>query len=318
MSMRVRRGLLFWGLVLIPLGAIPLLARAGWLDPARLAEAWRLWPLVLIGVGLAILIGRTRAAIVGTAVIALTVGAIGGAVLAAPDDLIGNVTDCIPSGTASTMTRDGSFSDRASVELDLRCGTLDVAVEDGSDWSLTAGYRETEPVVEASSDHLGIRTATGPGSTRDEWSLRLPAEQLNDLDLTLNATSSTLALAGAGLARLVADMNAGDLRIDASDATIGRLDITLNAGRLRLEAGSGPMSGSISANAGSIEVCVPDEVGLELEVANQPTFATNLGSLGLTQSGTTWTRLPDEGASTIQLDLSGNAASLSLKPEGGC
>jgi len=316
--MRVRRGLLFWGLVLIPLGAIPLLARAGWLDPARLAEAWRLWPLVLIGVGLAILIGRTRAAIVGTAVIALTVGSIGGAVLAAPNELIGEVTDCVPSGTMSSTTRDGSFTGRAAVELDLRCGTLDLAVEDRSDWSLTADYRQTEPVVNASDDSLSVRSASGPGPMRDEWSLRLPVQQLNDLDLTLNATSSTVALADAGLARLVADLNAGDLRIDASDATIGRIDTTLNAGRLRLETGSGPMSGSISANAGSIELCVPDGVGLHLEVADQPTFATNLGSQGLSQSGTTWTRLPDEGASMIQLNLSGNAASLSLKPEGGC
>lgn len=37
--MRIRRGLLFWGLFLIPLGGIPLLARAGTIDAARFADA---------------------------------------------------------------------------------------------------------------------------------------------------------------------------------------------------------------------------------------------------------------------------------------
>ncbi len=53
-AMRLRRGPLFWGLLLIPLGGIPLLVRGGYIDAVGASPiAWRLWPLLLIGVGLA-------------------------------------------------------------------------------------------------------------------------------------------------------------------------------------------------------------------------------------------------------------------------
>ena len=78
------------------------------------------------------------------------------------------------------------------------------------------------------------------------------------------------------------------------------------------------MEGQISVNAGQIDLCVPDDVGLRLDVTDQLTFVTNLGSQGLDQSGTEWTREATGGAPTIDLSLDGNAASLSLRPEGGC
>jgi hypothetical protein len=44
--MRIRPGLLFWGIFFLLLGGIPLLVRAGVLDANVLADAWRLWPLL--------------------------------------------------------------------------------------------------------------------------------------------------------------------------------------------------------------------------------------------------------------------------------
>ena len=63
--MRIRRGLLFWGLFLIPLGGISLLTRVGTIDPAVFVDAWRLWPLVLVVIGLTLLLGRYRAGLIG-------------------------------------------------------------------------------------------------------------------------------------------------------------------------------------------------------------------------------------------------------------
>jgi hypothetical protein len=80
--MRVRRGLLFWGLLLLPLGAIPLLERAGVVAASQLTEVWRLWPLVLVALGLGLLLGRGRAGALGTALLALVLGILGGGALA--------------------------------------------------------------------------------------------------------------------------------------------------------------------------------------------------------------------------------------------
>src|SRR6188768_2858570 len=80
--MRVNRGLLGWGVFFIVLGAVPLAVRNGLLSEAALANAWQLWPLLLIGAGLGLILSRTKLAIVGGLVIAVTFGLMGGAVLA--------------------------------------------------------------------------------------------------------------------------------------------------------------------------------------------------------------------------------------------
>ena len=96
------------------------------------------------------------------------------------------------------------------------------------------------------------------------------------------------------------------------------IEISTNAGRTRLTLGGGATSGNVSINAGALDLCVPPEVGLRLEVKDQLTFATNLSSRNLRRDGDTWTRPAQGGAGTIDLDIEGNAAALNLDPNGGC
>jgi hypothetical protein len=316
--MRVRRGMLFWGLLLIPLGGIPLLAQAGVIDASRFVDVWRLWPLVLVGIGIALLLGRTRVALAGTAVIALTLGVIGGVALAAPNSWLGSFGDCAPGGQTTSLERSGEFSGAASVSLDFRCGTLDVTAGSGSGWSVDVAYAGNPPTIDAASDQLSVRAARGTSGQHDEWRVSLPSAQVGRLELTANAASGLVDLGDAALERLGADLNAGDLRVVAGSGGTDDLDLTMNAGRLRIETGRAAMAGSISINAGAIDLCVPADVGLRLDVTDQLTFATNLESQGLARSGDVWTRSAGGDAPTIDLAIDGNAASLTLKPEGAC
>ena len=241
--MRVRRGLLFWGLFLVPLGGISLLVRAGVLDADRLSEAWRLWPVILIGVGLAIVIGRSRAAVVGTAVIALVLGSVGGAALASGDIWIGAFSNCtLATGPADQhLQRSGTLDGASAVRLDLRCGTLKLATSARSDWSFDAGYRGPAPIVDASANRLSARVPDGAGERRNDWTIGLPAPAVATISVTSNAASASLDLAGSHLQRLDAEVNAGDLRIDASQGAIDAIDVSMNAGRIRLSVGvAGP------------------------------------------------------------------------------
>ncbi len=318
--MRVRRGLLFWGLFLIPLGGVPLLVRASGLDPDRLAEVWRFWPLVLIGVGIAIIGGRTGSVAIGTAIVALVLGTIGGTALASGNLWIGALSNCGIAGGPDDqhVDRTGSFGSPATIRLDLRCGTLDVGPASGSDWSLKADYRGPEPLVSATPDGLDVRVPSGNGERRQDWTVRLPAAGTRDIDLTANAASTTLDVGGMTLAGIDAEMNAGDLRIDAGSATLDRVHVTMNAGRIRLIVGSAAMIGDLSVNAGAIDLCAPDAVGLRFQVTDQLTFVNNLGARGLSRAGNVWTRPATGGGSTIDLTVDGNAASFTLNPEGGC
>ena len=316
---RVRRGLLFWGLFFIPLGGVPLLVRAGALDPDLVAQAWRLWPLLLVALGLTLILGRSRAGILGTVVAALALGVVAGGALAASTPWLGNVGGCGASTSpADQRTEDsGTFAGPASVEFDLNCGTLDVGMTPGNDWHLIANYRGDPPRVEESVDSLTIHSPDAFGQRRQAWQVELPADRTSDLTITANASSGTIHLAGATLATLKAGLNAGDLRIDASEGRVSTVDIAVNAGRVRIRT-HGDLHGSLSANAGSIELCAPPDAALRIRVQEQLTFAHNLDDRGLTRSGEFWTREGTPSGGFVDVDVQGNAANFTLDPDGGC
>ena len=317
--MRVRRGLLFWGLFLIPLGAVPLLVRAGMVDPNAAANAWRLWPLLLVALGLTLILGRNRAGILGTVVAGLALGTLAGGVLAAGSPWIGNVGGCGPIGAEpdQRLERSGTFVGPAKIEFDLNCGSIDVDMQSGSDWQVAANYRDRPPDLGSSPDSLELRSPDGFGSTREGWQVTLPADQTSDIDITANASTGTIGLAGATLATLNADLNAGDMRIDMTEGRVSTIDVAVNAGRVRIRA-DGDLHGKLSANAGSLELCVPEDAALRIRVEEQLTFAHNLEDRGLTKTGDVWSRTGAPSGGLIDLAVEGNAANLTLDPDGGC
>jgi hypothetical protein len=316
--MRVRRGLLFWALFLIPLGGLPLLVRAGVIDPGPLAEAWRLWPLILIAAGIAVIVARSRTALVGTVLIALVLGTMGGAVLASGTGWFGSLTDCGRALAAGDphIDRNGTFAGRAGVRLELRCGSLTVQPTAGTDWTLAVGHRGPPPAIESGSDRLVVRAPSQGGEGRQDWTVGLPATAVQSLAITTNAGATTVDLSGMTLREVDIDVNAGDLRLDASSATLERIDVGANAGRIRLLAGTTALAGELSINAGAIDLCVPADAALRLDVNEQLTFAHNLAQRGLAHEGTVWTRAGS--GPLVALHIAGNAAGLTLDPEGGC
>jgi hypothetical protein len=315
--MRIRRGLLFWGCFLIPLGALPLLVRAGVLDAGTIAGAWRLWPLILVAIGIAIVLGRSRAAALGTVAVAAFLGVIAGATLASGSWWFGALGDCVGDNAGSThLSRNGAFESPADVTIDIRCGSARVSSGDAAGWTLEADHRGGPPVVDAAGDRLVVRAPEGTGQQRQDWTIQLAPTSIRQIDVTGNAATISFVLAGADLARLSADLNAGTFFLDATDAKIADLDVTTNAGRVAIRLGDAALAGSISANAGAIDVCVPDSAELRIEASDQITFSQNLAERGLARNGSTWTRAGTSGP--IELDVEGNAVAFNLNPSGGC
>ncbi len=174
--MRVRRGLLFWGLFLIPLGAVPLLVRAGVVDAATVARAWRLWPVILIALGLAIVAGRSQLAVIGTAVTAVILGLAAGGALATGSPWFGVLGDCA-NGRDVTSHEDqtGTFTSTATVRLDLSCGDFQLATQGGSDWALHADFNGPPPVVAAAPNALEVTSPTSGNGRRQSWNVKVPS-----------------------------------------------------------------------------------------------------------------------------------------------
>ena len=88
---------------------------------------------------------------------------------------------------------------------------------------------------------------------------------------------------------------------------------------MKLNLPSASLTGSVSANAGSIDVCVPNGVALRLRGSDNPLSSNNYDQRGLVKSGRTWTS-PGYDTATVRIDLatSANAGSITLNPEAGC
>ncbi len=314
--MRVHRGYLFWGIFFVLLGGIPLADRLGWVDPGQSGLTGRLWPLIIIAIGLAILLSRSRIALLGTVITALVLGTIAGSMLAWSGGWILDLGDCAARDGSSlhSTQQSGTFSGRAAVELTSSCGSLDVSPASGQDWDLQAGHRGAAPIIDAEAARLAIRSADGSG--RQEWVVQLPMSQLDSLVVTANGLRSNVDVSAAALSDLTLTVNAGDAIVDAPGASISDLVATVNAGHAGITLG-GPTTGTITANAGSVDLCVPADAALRLQVPGHLAFDTNLDESGLTQVDQTWQR-PGTGGPAISLTVSGNAANFELDPPEGC
>ena len=318
--MHYNRGLLFWGLALITGGAVALAAQQGYIDRDFLAGAWRLWPLVLIAIGISIMVSRTPFAVIGTIVAALAVGSAGGALIAVGP----GVAACGGAEPSDLSTEQGQFGRVAEVSLDFNCGTLEVGTTDADEWSVASGRQGGDPArITADSGLLHVESSDRDGwwnGGRQHWIVGLPSATSYQLDIMPNAADATIDLGGGRFTSVSLQPNAGSVRLDLTDARVGELDLSLNAGSAVILIGSGSsMDASLSVNAGSIEVCTEDGVALSVTANANITFSHNLDESGLQHVGDTWSTAGYAAASDqVRIDLDGNAASFTLNPEGGC
>jgi Domain of unknown function (DUF5668) len=320
-TMHINRGLLFWGLALITAGATALAVIQGYVDRDFVAEVWRLWPLILIAIGLSIVLARTPYAVIGTVLAALVLGVGVGSLVGAGPSVA--CTGAVPS---DLETSSGEFvGDTASVNLQMNCGELNIAMADGSAWTAgtaTTGDRDVEVIGTDST--LTMRTTGDEGWNFDggklRWDLGLGSDVTYDLQVSANAADAEIDLSGGTFSDVDVDPNAASLFFDLSGATFESFGISMNAGSAEIQTDAGTtMDGTLAMNAGSMELCTAPDAALRITVNANVTFSHNLDSTDLTQSGDTWTSASFDGASTfIDLRLEGNAASFTLNPDGGC
>src|SRR3989442_5756157 len=80
--MHIDRRLVGFGLFLITVGVVMIAVRQGLIGEDDARKAWTLWPLILVGVGLSIVLAGRPGAAIGGIVLALTFGAMLGGIAA--------------------------------------------------------------------------------------------------------------------------------------------------------------------------------------------------------------------------------------------
>jgi hypothetical protein len=260
--MQVDRSRFGWGLFLVVLGLVPLAVSTGLVDGTALRQAWQLWPLILIAIGVGLLLGRGRVALVSTLVVSITLGlAFGGLIAGAGGGVLAGGA-CSPGGTGGGPGS-GTLTSGTAVTIEGGCGDLHVTAQPGTAW-------------QASGDAAGdLRVVTGtqsitirPGGDRlfrgsNTLTLALPTDPQLDLHLKAGLGDLSVALPGAHLAGFHADVSFGTGALDLTGATLdGALDGSFSFGSGTVTLPGGTYSGTISSSFGSLDVCAPPGVAV--------------------------------------------------------
>lgn len=327
-GMRIDPGRLGWAIFLIITGGVPLAVQAGFLGATAVAGWWRLWPLLLVGAGLGLLLRATQLESLGGLLVATVLGLLVGGVLAAGSSIGFGALGCGPDGGTMTPfdTARGSAPGEVRLDVTLDCGQLDLDTVPGDAWSVGGSSANgAPPNVESVGGRLdirsvgGVRPAIGLGSgNRVDWQISVP-ETATVYRLTVNAGSAETTVGGAAR-EVAATVNAGALFIDLERTRLRTIDVTVNAGGASIILPAATTTGSLTANAGAIRLCVPPGVGLRIATPPGTLGAYELAGGGLTRDeGGVWTS-PDWSSATnrITLAATANAGGISLNPEDGC
>jgi LiaF transmembrane domain len=324
--MRVDRRLLGWGLFFILVGAIPLATRFGYLDPAIVGRWPSLWPLLLVGWGLGLLLRRTPIDWIGGAIAATVFGIMGGGLLASGFAGAPISTGCggQSAGTAFA-TQSGSFEGSGRLNIELNCGSLTLQPVAGESWSISGTETEGRaPRVRVDSSTVTLsgqeRGSIFGDFGRTDWTVAVPLAPAVGLGITINAGDGRGDLDGATLGAVNMTVNAGSARLDLGGAAaLGNVNGTVNAGSGVLVLPPGGRSVNLSLNAGSLDVCTA--AGTPARVSWSGALGSNdFDAAGLTKvDANTW---ESDGfnplAPFLDLRVSANAGSFGLDVDGTC
>ncbi len=265
--MRINRSLLNWGVFLIALGGIPLAVDQGWLESDIASELGQLWPLILVGIGLGLILRWTPLSWFGGAVVAATFGLIfGAAAVSLRDNDLTTVQGIIPAiasgacangdlGTETTSGEGIASSGSFALDLSLPCGELSVARAAETTWRVDAAHEAGDaPRIDETEDETGTTglrvryeddgdLAFIGRQTRSRWDVLVPAAATLTVQATLDATKGIIEGGPGPVARLQATLNASDATLDLAQAETPEtavIELTLNAsdGRLLLPMGT--------------------------------------------------------------------------------
>lgn len=315
------RKTLYLGVFLLALGGLLLIAQNGALSDEAILNALTLWPAALVAAGAALLLRGTRLSLPAGVTAALLPGLLLGGVISVAPDLEFRCGG--PDAPAVTRTLDGRLSYGSPVHLELSCGRLALDTAAGDGWRIGTGTTgSNDPIVEARSDGLVVRSADRTNDPRmswaaETWQVTLPTDVLLDLRLEIDAADADIRLDGARLGDARFGVDAGALDLDLTGATIDRLFLEANAAAVTLVLPSGGnLIAELSLDAGDLHVCIP--AGLAVRLSTDVELV-DLDIRGLVRVGDAW-ETPGYALTTNRTDvtLEANVGSVSVQFEGDC
>ncbi len=297
----------FWGALLISLGALFLLSNFGVLPWGVWGTLLQAWPLLLVLFGASILLrpmGRLGALITALVVVVGLGGVVAYSYAYSPSGWRYAAHDGYSLGTLPLDQSLDSATETVYVNLDFGAGTvnLDGAAAAGKLAEGSLGYFAKQPSVlytGGAAARLQVSMASGPwtpvpGYRSPTWTIHLNSKPVYELDLDTGACATHLDLSALKVSTV-------NLSTGASDSTITFGDSGLDA-RANLDFG-----------AASVKVRVPRSVGVRVRLSTG-LVGTNLSRAGLAKVGSDWVS-PDYEAKASHLDITVDAGASSFNLE---
>jgi hypothetical protein len=292
-SSRLSIGNLFWGALLVTIGALALLDNFNVANVA-FGELWRLWPLVIIFVGFSILPLKGYArAFIG---LALAIVSIGAAIY------VTTIYQYTDESREQTVTIE-QFDDVETLDVSIRTGAGDLDITSDPEMnellraelrSNTAGLAHTS----TTSDNtviVDLSLDTHGRWWRTHWR--------NDLSVYL---SSGLPV------DLTVDTGATSISADLTEVQASKVSFSTGASSLELTIGelSPSVTVDVSAGASSVVIHLPRAAGVQLQTtgALSSTDATELNEI---RSGTY--QSDDYGSTDVIIDITSSISAGSLE-----
>ena len=250
----MKSGRIFWGIFFVLAGLLLLADRydfftIGW------EHLWRIWPLVLVCVGAAILLRGSRyrwvALVLGGACLALLVASV------LSLSWVGGNWETHRDAREQTFAIPlGQTPGRATMEFEGGAGSLEMRSGDSSLFEATthASFGEYTFDYDSTGGRSNIRVSFDGGNRKwrigklDNYAIvRLHSRPAWNLDLNLGAAK---------------------IDLDLSQLTVERLNLNTGATRARIRLGDRAKEAEVEVNAGasSITIDVPESAGCELRI----------------------------------------------------
>lgn len=299
--MRIDRGFFGWGVFFIALGAVPLAVDLGWIQADAVRDLWRLWPLILVGIGIGVLLSRSQLALIGTLIVSLTLGLAIGGVLSGAGSV--PIVGC-GSGEQAGGPTSGTLSGSATMTVDWACGGLTVLDQGGTGWQLTTSGGGAETAVTATDTNVTVKSAGSfrfTSSGERQLTVTLPADPTLALHTSQGFGDGTITLRSAKLSNLQAKVSFGSGHVDARGANLsGLLDLAFDFGSGDVALPLGTYSGTVKSSFGSLTMCAPASLGVRV-TASAGFGSSNFGP-GFTEVGGAW-QSSDYGTAPNRADL---------------
>lgn len=256
--------------ILIGLGLMFLGYNLGMVPASTLAEAWRLWPLVLILAGLEIVIGRTNwAATIATVLAAIAImGFFATMVFFLPLGARAIASErsfefsSVEASSVERVTEDLSGAQEAVIDLRHGAGTVFVsALPSDSDKLVEADLGHGEySAIERSVDRQGDRVSVRLENRMDREVIHFGDGPREDWSISLSPRIPV---------ELAVRSGASDLRLDLRGLQVTRLSVEAGASAVNvtLPESAGRTDAFIKAGAAGVEVRVPEGVSARIKVS---------------------------------------------------